>query len=276
MPIFGIDKLKLSYYKIKFEFLRNTRFTKLNYKNYVKFKKIESKNIIKDLKDNGYVVIKNYLNADECNSIKENIENCIKFKKDKIWIDEEKSDFRIFGFNHYCNLTKKFFFSEEILKIISEYMDCKMENIFTMANRLSYVSNNKGSGGGWHRDSINPSMKALLYLVDVDIENGPLQLIKNSNQFSNILSDSRNMNIKNFLDTRYTNDQVKKIENIDEKMVNLTYKKGTLIIFDGSNIHRGKPISKNTRYAVTNYYFPIGKMSQKKYQVRPQIFDEKI
>ena len=31
-------------------------------------------------------------------------------------------------------------------------------------------------------------------------------------------------------------------------------KKGDLIIFDGSGIHRGKPLNENHRYAITHYY----------------------
>ena len=35
----------------------------------------------------------------------------------------------------------------------------------------------------------------------------------------------------------------------------------------------GKPVETGSRYAITNYYFPIGKMTQEKYPVRPQVFN---
>tara|TARA_Y100000768_G_C23432724_1_gene431250 strand:- start:46 stop:474 length:429 start_codon:yes stop_codon:yes gene_type:complete len=142
-----------------------------------------------------------------------------------------------------------------------------------MANKLNYVSQNKGSGGGWHRDSIVPNIKSLVYLVDVDTDIGPIEIVKDSNKFQNILLDNKKMNNKLLLNTRFTEDQVKKIDNFDERLVSIKAKKGTMIIFDGSNIHRGRPIKKNVRYAITNYYFPIGKMTQKKYPLRPQIFN---
>ena len=47
-------------------------------------------------------------------------------------------------------------------------MKLKIENAFTMAAKIVFNDRNKGSGGGWHRDSINPSVKAMLYLNDVD------------------------------------------------------------------------------------------------------------
>ena len=148
-----------------------------------------------------------------------------------------------------------------------------MESVFTMANRLNYVQGNKGSGGGWHRDSIIPNIKSLVYLVDVDTDVGPIEIVKDSNKFQNILLDNKKMNNELLLNTRFSEDQVKKINNFDERLVSIKAKKGTMIIFDGSNLHRGRPINKNVRYAITNYYFPIGKMTQKKYPVRPQIFN---
>ena len=63
-----------------------------------------------------------------------------------------------------------------------------MKNIFTLAGKTSFTKvNNFGSGGGWHRDSINPSFKSMLYLTDVNTGDGNLQIIQESNKFKNII-----------------------------------------------------------------------------------------
>ena len=159
------------------------------------------------------------------------------------------------------------------MQVANGYINYKLDNIFTMANKVSFVEENYGSGGGWHRDGINPSIKSLIYIDDVKSNNGPLQIILHSNKFNNIFLDNRNMNKKNYLDIRFKNKEVTKIENFHGRLKEFNLKKGSLIIFDGCNIHRGKPVETGSRYAITNYYFPIGKMTQEKYPVRPQVFN---
>ena len=80
------------------------------------------------------------------------------------------------------------------------------------------------------------------------------------------------MQNEDFLNTRFKNEQISKIDNIKHRLRQFYLKRGSMIIFDSSHIHRGKPIKNGNRYAITNYYFPIGKMTQKKYHVRPQVF----
>ena len=38
------------------------------------------------------------------------------------------------------------------------------------------------------------------------------------------------------------------------KIVTLIAQPGDLIVFDGTGIHRGKPLKSGERYAMTNYY----------------------
>tara|TARA_Y200000002_G_scaffold299837_1_gene254785 strand:+ start:11744 stop:12565 length:822 start_codon:yes stop_codon:yes gene_type:complete len=268
-----IDNLKLSYLRLKFYLLIYTKFRRYNYQNYQPYKSIDTEKTLIDLKNNGYCIIENYLNLNECEIIKSNIDNYLKLRKNIVWSDELKSDCRIYGFNHLCELTKKIFFSSELLEISNKYINCKMETVFTMANKLSFVENNDGSGGGWHRDGINPSLKSLIYIDDVGIDNGPLQLILHSNKFKNIILDNKKMQNEDFLNTRFKNEQISKIDNIKYRLIQFYLKRGSMIIFDSSHIHRGKPIKNGNRYAITNYYFPIGKMTQKKYHVRPQVFN---
>ena len=46
-----------------------------------------------------------------------------------------------------------------------------------------------------------------------------------------------------------------KLKNFGDKIINKDLA-GTLILLDTSYIHRGKPLKKNVRYALTNYFYP--------------------
>ena len=59
---------------------------------------------------------------------------------------------------------------------------------------------------------------------------------------------------KGYPNTRFSDYELKILNK--EKKITLTGKAGTLILFDGSLIHRGKPVLEGKRYALTNYYFP--------------------
>jgi ectoine hydroxylase-related dioxygenase (phytanoyl-CoA dioxygenase family) len=95
-----------------------------------------------------------------------------------------------------------------------------------------------------------------LYLNDVTNENGPFELILDSNKllFNFNLFFKTN---KKFPDTRFENDEVMKIINFNkEKILRITGKAGTLILVDTSLLHRGAPVKKGNRYALTNYFYP--------------------
>jgi|688.fasta_scaffold03718_19 hypothetical protein len=212
--------------------------------------------IIKEIKKNGYIVIPNYFSKQICNEIIKDIDLHLSIKSDRIWKDEEDSDFRIYGANFIKNQNiYKFFCDEKILLIVENYMKLKIENAFTMAAKIVFNDRNKGSGGGWHRDSINPSVKAMMYLNDVDEKNGPLQIIEKSNVITNILKDHKAIRKNKFTDTRFSNDEIIKIINSrNANIITINAKAGAIIIFDGSYIHRGCPILEKNRYALTNYY----------------------
>lgn len=117
---------------------------------------------------------------------------------------------------------------------------------FVMYNRISNSTN--GSGGGWHRDGFPREYKVLVYLTDVEIEeNGAFQYVKNSNSFKSKIFDSvSRFFLPNW--TRYENVTSNKIQTI-------TGKKGTYFIVDTSGMHRGSPVLKGQREAITYYLY---------------------
>ena len=118
--------------------------------------------------------------------------------------------------------------------------------------RLKFKKNNLGSGGGWHRDSIHKSYKALIYLTDVNLNNDPFQIIPSSSQLLKILK----IDNKNYCKLRYENSEINEYLKNGENLKTIIGQAGTMILFDGSNLHRGSPIEDGLRYSLTNYYFP--------------------
>lgn len=219
----------------------------------------EEVKLLKKIQSDGYCVINNFVDKDHCEKFIKIIDDKIINDPDEIVEDNTKSDQRIFFAEKLSNEIYNFFCNDLIQNIGDAYTTFKIKVGFTMANKLSYKTNNLGSGSGWHKDAYYPQFKAMLYLTDVSSENGPFQLIVNSNKFLNTLNISVKLR-KGYPNTRFSNEDLKILNK--EKLITIEAKAGSLILFDGSLIHRGAPIKKGIRYALTNYYFPINSYEQ--------------
>ena len=150
----------------------------------------------------------------------------------------------------------------------------KLIDFQTLAGHLTYVEGNIGSGEGWHRDGYNFQYKAMLYLSDVGINNGPFQIISKSNNIFQALFDNILVN-KDFDNTRYSESEVFKIINKNPtRLKTITGMAGTLLLVDTSNIHRGAPIQTGERFALTNYYYPQYLKHQYIGHFMPRLTDE--
>ena len=168
------------------------------------------KNIIRELKEKGHVIVPNYISKKECNEIISKIDFCIENYKKNIWNDENFSDQRIFGSEIISKQIEKYHYDKQLHKIGEEYAGYKMKNLKTMANKVSYKDLNKGSGGGWHKDAYYNQFKSILYLNDTFDENGPFELIENSNKILNTLDISFKLS-KGYPNTRFTDYEIQKL-----------------------------------------------------------------
>jgi ectoine hydroxylase-related dioxygenase (phytanoyl-CoA dioxygenase family) len=240
-------KAPLSIIKYKF----NSK--KKRIKSIKKKLNFNEKIIFKKLKKNGFVVIPNYISKKECDEIIAKIDYCIGRYKEKISNDENFSDQRIFGSEIISKKIERFHKNKQIHAIGENYTGYKMKNLMTMANRVTYKKLNKGSGGGWHKDSYYNQFKSILYLSDVNNDNGPFALIENSHKFFNTLKIAFNL-LKGYPNTRFSNQEIQKLKK--KKIKKVVESAGTLILVDTSLIHRGSPLKSGVRYAITNYYIP--------------------
>lgn len=126
-----------------------------------------------------------------------------------------------------------------------------------MANKLKYEKDKiKNSGAGWHRDNHVCQFKALLYLSDVNIDNGNFQFLTESSKEFIGFPDGRRDNNNNFVhdNTRYTDETVKNLLNNKIKILNVCGEAGSLILTDTTYIHRGNIINSGERIALTQYF----------------------
>jgi len=206
-----------------------------------------------DLKNYGFLVKENFLSKTLCEELVLKFDNLYD-QNIYSWIDEEGSDVRLFGIEA---IDEKFqVFNHELLDNIYRKYIGKLENSFVMANRVKFQMNNVGSGGGWHRDSMNRrQLKFILYLTDVTDGGGCFQYIKSSHNISQKLQLNLLLK-KKFGNPRYSDEEIKFLVKKEKlEISSLEGRKGTLIIADTGGIHRGKPIENGCRYALTNYMF---------------------
>ena len=126
-----------------------------------------------------------------------------------------------------------------------------------MGAKIIATPNSIGSGEGWHRDRCDKRQtKFILYLCEVNENNGPFQYIKNSSSVLSMLNDFFKYRI-NPTNSRITDKQINHISSKEpDRLLTFTAKAGTLLIANTRGIHRGKPLSPDChRYSLTNYYW---------------------
>jgi hypothetical protein len=214
----------------------------------------------KELRTNGYFVINDYLTSKECDEYIQKIDKHVE--EDYCWRDKYDSDIRMFGIENIESEFNNIFNKKSIDSIYKKYISRNSLYQTKMAAKMIYSEKNIGSGGGWHRDTVNiRQLKFILYLSDVSDKNGCFQFISKSHSIKNKFETAKCLNSKNLLQRYSTSDVDFLIDKLKLEVKNLVGKKGTLIVVDTSGLHRGKPMSSGSRYAVTNYMSekPFGK-----------------
>ena len=214
--------------------------------------------IVKKIKKDGYIIIPNFYTSKECQILRDEIDRLIDIYKDEniLWRDTLNCDQRLYMSNDRSELINRFYKDKFLSSVAENYFKGKMSVMQTLGSKLSFVKDNKGSGGGWHRDANFFQFKCILYLSNVDNSNGPFQIIENSHKLKSIIKDTTIMRKKS-LDVRISDDEIERLINIDSnRYKQLISSQGTLIFVDSSCIHSGKPIEYGSRYTLFNYFYP--------------------
>ncbi len=240
------------------QFIRYKKYQHIIYKKYKSPRELDKINedYIEKLKKDGFIIIKNYFSKEKCLKLINILDDFMMNNKDKICIDSNFSDNRVYGAeNISLSFREKVDESVKLTKQIGEqYLNQDIDLYMIMANKVIFKDGNLGSGQGWHKDSYTKQFKSIIYLNHVDTNNGPLQIVRNSR--SDIFMLKTFYKLKNkFPSTRFTDDEISSILDNKNEILELTAEAGSLILFDSSLIHRGKKLTSKTRYALTNYYF---------------------
>jgi len=237
--------------------IHSLKFKLKHRQNFSKFEDKEKELLLKIQRD-GYAVIPNFFYKDLCQACINDIEWMLKNKKEFV---HKKEDLRIFGAEDLSENIMKFANHELFNKLANAYNAVPTCHGFTLANKIEASDQEYGSGGSWHRDSYFRQFKSLLYLTDVDENNGPTQVVLNSHKSKQIKKDTKTGNLEQ-MQSRFDANEVERIIKDDPRRLHiLTGKAGTLFLVDSSVIHRGLPMRKGVRYALTNYFFEKTQMN---------------
>lgn len=231
----------------------NLMFNSLNKQNLISSE--EDLMFLEQVKKDGYVVINEYYSKEWCAAKIEKLNTLIEMYRSDIWVDENESDHRVYGAERLDTSFIDFYEDERINNILQTYEGANYSDGFVLGGKLTAKEKNLGSGGGWHRDTAwAKQTKAIVYLQDVIDQNGPFQYIKKSHKLANQISRSFKYKFW-FRKYRFQEHEIEKMKNEKTPTVTLTGKAGTVILVDTRGIHRGKPIVRGERYALTNYKY---------------------
>ena len=211
------------------------------------------------LKSNGVAIFPGRLSNSESDDIKKWVNSNLGNSK------KHGSDYRIWSAQQKNKLVNDLFSNNIDIKQIGErYLKSNISLQTTMAAKLTYQPGNLGSGQGWHRDSYSAQYKSMCYLSNVDEDSGPFEYVIKSHTYKNIYNELvlNNKTKERYRFSRFEPDFVASyMERFNLKSEKFYGKKGEIIIFDSRGVHRGHPINKGKRYAITNYFI---KASQNK------------
>ena len=108
----------------------------------------------------------------------------------------------------------------------------------------------QASGGGWHKDTRRPGIKAMVYLDDVGPRNGPFAMLLG-------YDEQRLEHSHDPLSKRTSRFNVSVVEGevrLGATVHPVHAAAGALIIFEISSVHRGMPCEGGERAVLTNYY----------------------
>lgn len=213
--------------------------------------------VLEQLKIRGCATIGNFWPNERCRQVIEEIDHALKTNTScHRWTDTEGADRRLYFAERGGAELSNFFHEPVIESMRRHHSGVARADTLLLAARLGYVPGNKGSGGGWHRDSPHRSQfKAILYLTDVGLENGPFEYLEGTHLTSKSLrlffNGSTRANQYRFSDAEA--ERIYLGGTVNRRT--FTAEAGTLILVDTKGIHRGRPIERGCRYALTQYCF---------------------
>lgn len=206
-----------------------------------------------ELEREGIVVVPGFWSAERCAEARSELTRLEQAYPDCV---HRRSDRRMFGVNRVSPLLRSFAEHPELVASSRAFYGVERGSCLTLGAYLPFTPGNLGSGEGWHRDSLGPQFKSILYLTDVSIDNGPFELIPGSHHPLRMARDIMLAQLGSRLRLRDAEVDAIRERHYPRGILSVTGPAGTLILVNSSAIHRGRPIAAGERVALTNYFYP--------------------
>lgn len=209
--------------------------------------------VLQSLNRHGFCALHDFFTPAECAKLRGNVDDALGRYSDFLKVYGEH-DHRMYGVEQVCSAFDDFFHHPLLVRVLQAYTGNFYYGGMCMAARMYATPGNRGSGGGWHRDSaFGRQFKAIAYLSEVDAKHGPFQYIAGSHRTGPYLSML--LRGHQLLDqTRFDDGSYDPLFEEDSNLRTFEAPMGTVILADTRGLHRGKPIEQGNRYALTNYY----------------------
>jgi hypothetical protein len=250
------DIVRFTFYKAKQQLSKELIHRIINLNIFNRLEDKIKKSALQEIKTNGFYVWKDFFSADECSFFISLINDFIAKKYHEVTV-YKGFDNRMYGFEVLNSRIDAFLKNKVFLDIFNIYASTgNLRKSHTLAQKTYFKEGNLGSGLGWHVDhTVLKYPKAMVYLCDVDKNNGAFQYINGTHNFFKKI----NIRLKNdfdFSQNFFSEEEVNRIvENNNLSCSTIEANAGTVILFDGSGIHRGSPLKEKLRYSMTNYYY---------------------
>ena len=207
---------------------------------------LTKESILESLREDGITIIPDFWSKEKCAKALEELNQISHLAFEA----GQGGDKRFQHTNRYSSSANEFLTNSFIQEIANEYSECKDADR-VMTTVLNYFPDKEtDSGGGWHVDSKEPhQFKALLYLTDVNEDNGPFTFVKKSRG----IVDDLPMHSNNRITEETINERLN-----PENIIECLGSAGTCIIADTTYVHRGKKIENGTRVVYTTYFYNRG------------------
>ena len=208
------------------------------------------------LNKDGVVSIPDYWSSDRCDSARTELDRLIGDFPESVQSHSGGADKRMYGVES-ASVALAEFHEDPFPRNFGEMMcGLSLYNFATLGAHIVAAATNRGSGDGWHRDAHGFQFKSILYLVDTTPENGPFEYIQGSHKGWRVGLDTAFGDLPGYPNTRFTDAQIENLSNrFPGRRKSFPAKAGTLLLVNTSGIHRGRPLEKGQRYALTNYYY---------------------
>jgi hypothetical protein len=212
--------------------------------------------LLSRLQSSGVVAVPGYWPTEKCALGRNEIDRLAVEYPGVVQRNSGDADKRMFGVESVSPQLAEFHNDPFLIAIGERLGGFALYNFATLGARIDATTENNGSGDGWHRDAHDFQFKAILYLSDVDIENGPFEYLAGSQKKWRAALDTAVGGLPSAPNTRYEPVLVDRLlSRYGAKPDRFVGHAGTLLLVNTSGLHRGQPLKSGSRYALTNYYY---------------------